>query len=196
MSAARNAARDHIIETTCALMEIQGYHATGLNQIIAESGSPKGSLYHYFPGGKEALVSAALSRTAGMVLTRIREHLAQTPNTDAAAAGESVRGFLHQLAYYVEASGYKQGGPITTVALETAATNERLRAECHAIYESWRGAFGEKLIACGIGGERADRLSTLILASLEGGIILSRTRRDAQPLRDMGDELRRLIAVS
>ncbi|MDZ4766644.1 MAG: TetR/AcrR family transcriptional regulator [Chloroflexota bacterium] len=190
------AARDQIIEVTCALMEIQGYHATGLNQIISESGRPKGSLYHYFPGGKEELVSAALTRTGISVLNRIRDSLATVPDHGASAAADAVRGFLHQLAYYVEASGYKQGGPITTVALETAATSERLRTECHAIYESWRGAFVDKLIAAGIADERAGRLSLLILASIEGGIILCRVQQSADPLREMGDELHRLIAVS
>ena len=48
--------RDQFIETTCNLLEAQGYHATGLNQIVKESGAPKGSLYYHFPEGKEELV--------------------------------------------------------------------------------------------------------------------------------------------
>lgn len=184
-------ARDHIIEATCALIEMQGYHATGLNQIIQESGSPKGSLYYYFPGGKEALVSEALERTGAAVLTRIQNSLASVP-----AAAEAVGAFLHQLAYHVEASGYRQGGPITTVALETASISERLRTECAAIYESWRAAFAAKLTDGGMEAARAARLSLLILACIEGGIILSRTRLSGDPLREMGDELRRLIAAS
>lgn len=184
------AARDQIVETTCALIEVQGYYATGLNQIISESGSPKGSLYYYFPGGKEALVTEALERAGGVIERRIRDGLADTNDP-----GEAVRGFLHGLAYHVAASDYQRGGPITTVALETASTSERLRAACLAIYERWRGAFREKLVSGGITPERAERLSMLILASIEGGIILSRTRRDSQLLRDIGDELARLIGA-
>jgi TetR/AcrR family transcriptional regulator, lmrAB and yxaGH operons repressor len=51
--------RDQIIQTTCTLLESQGYHATGLNQILKESGAPKGSLYYYFPQGKEELAEEA-----------------------------------------------------------------------------------------------------------------------------------------
>lgn len=184
------AARDKIIDTTCALIEIQGYHATGLNQIISESGSPKGSLYYYFPGGKEELVSEALVRTGETVLARIRGTLASVPD-----AAEAVHAFMLQLAFFVESSGYQQGGAITTVALETASTSDRLRTDCMNIYESWRIAFEEKLLSGGIEPARAARLSALILASIEGGIILSRTRRTADPIRDMSSEIRRLIQM-
>ena len=53
-------AREQILKTTCDLMEKQGYHGTGLNEIVKESGSPKGSLYHYFPDGKEQIVAEAV----------------------------------------------------------------------------------------------------------------------------------------
>ena len=182
------AAREQIVEATCTLIEVQGYHATGLNQIISESGSPKGSLYHYFPGGKEALVTEALQRAGGVIEERIRAGL-----TDTDDPSEAVRGFLHGLAYHVAASDYQRGGPITTVALETASTSERLREACLSIYERWRGVFREKLMSGGIERQRAERLSMLILASIEGGIILSRTRRDSQLMREIGDELARLI---
>lgn len=55
-----NTTRDQIIETTCELLEAYGYHATGLNQILTKSGTPKGSLYYYFPEGKEELTSETL----------------------------------------------------------------------------------------------------------------------------------------
>jgi TetR/AcrR family transcriptional repressor of lmrAB and yxaGH operons len=182
------AAREQIVEATCALIEVQGYHATGLNQIISESGSPKGSLYHYFPGGKEALVTEALQRAGSAIEERIRAGLMDTDNP-----AEAVRRFLHGLAHHVAASDYQRGGPITTVALETASTSERLREACLAIYERWRVAFREKLTSGGVERQRAERLSMLILASIEGGIILSRTQRDSQLLRYIGDELARLI---
>ncbi|NWG15764.1 MAG: TetR/AcrR family transcriptional regulator [Chloroflexi bacterium] len=182
-------ARERIIETTCELLELQGYHATGLNQIIKESGSPKGSLYHYFPGGKEELVADALSRDGQIILNRIRDSLALVEDP-----AEAVRQFVLNIAQHVQASGYRSGGPITAVAMETAATNERLRAECKHIYEAWQGAFVEKLVSGGISEDRASRLASLILAALEGGIILSRTNRSPQPLEDIAGELGLMIS--
>lgn len=183
-----NTSRDQIIETTCTLLELQGYHATGLNQIIKESGSPKGSLYYYFPGGKEELTAEALKRVGDLVLSRIKANLAAVED-----AREAVELFIHNVAVNVEASGYKAGGPITTVALETAATNDRLREECARIYAEWQTAFRERLVAGGVGEARAERLSVMIIAALEGGIILCRTRRSPQPLHDVADEIGALI---
>lgn len=103
--------RDQIIDTTCQLMEVQGYHATGLNQILAESGAPKGSLYHYFPEGKEELAAEAVARSARVIEERMRTVMAEID--DAATA---VITFILRLAEQVEASGYRAGGPITAVA--------------------------------------------------------------------------------
>ena len=55
-----SSAREEILQATTALLEKQGSHATGLNEIIRESGAPKGSLYYYFPEGKDQLVSEAV----------------------------------------------------------------------------------------------------------------------------------------
>ncbi len=52
--------KDNIVVAAMSLFRRQGYASTGLNQILQESGAPKGSLYHYFPGGKEQLGLAAV----------------------------------------------------------------------------------------------------------------------------------------
>jgi TetR/AcrR family transcriptional regulator, lmrAB and yxaGH operons repressor len=184
------AAREQIIQTTCELLELQGYHATGLNQIIKESGSPKGSLYYYFPGGKEELTAESLHMVGQAVLHRIRENLAAIDDPT-----EAIRVFILRVAEAVETSGYRSGGPITTVAMETASSSERLREVCKSIYDAWQKAFSEKLLQSGFSEERADSLSTLILSAMEGAIILCRTRRSRQPLQDVAKEVSYFIKL-
>ena len=121
--------RDQIVETTCTLLEAQGYHATGLNQIITESGSPKGSLYYYFPQGKEELVAEAIARSGRIVEKNIRAGLAR--NADAA---EAIASFVREIAVGVEASHFSAGSPLTTVALETVNSSERLNLVCREAY--------------------------------------------------------------
>jgi TetR/AcrR family transcriptional repressor of lmrAB and yxaGH operons len=182
------ATRDQIIETTCDLLELQGYHATGLNQIIKESGTPKGSLYYHFPGGKEALAVEAINHVGKIVLQRIRENLAQV--TDCA---EAISIFIKNVALNVERSGFRAGGPITTIAMETASTSETLREQCQQIYDGWQEAFAEKLRAGGIDALRAKRIATLIIAAIEGGVILCRTSQSRVPLEQVSEEIYELV---
>jgi len=98
--------RDQIIEKTCELLELQGYHATGLNQIIKESSTPKGSLYYHFPGGKEALAIEAVTRVGEIVLKRIRDNLAQIDDS-----AEAITAFIKNIAFNVERSGFRAGAP-------------------------------------------------------------------------------------
>lgn len=180
--------REQIIEKTCDLLELQGYHATGLNQIIKESGSPKGSLYYHFPGGKEELATEALSHVGRLVLQRIRGNLAEIED-----AAESICTFIQNIALNVERSGFRAGGPITTVAMETASTSPALREECHRIYGEWQQAFIDKLVTSGMADARAQHLATLIIAAIEGGVILCRTSQSRQPLEMIGQEIYHVV---
>jgi len=180
--------RNQIIETTCGLIEAQGYYGTGLNQIIRESGAPRGSLYYYFPEGKEELTAEAIERSGKLVEERIRTSLAEHEDV-----GEAIRQFVHRIAYHVEASGFRTGGPLMTVAMETATTSERLNLACRDAYRRIQDAFEQKLRTGGYSVEEARRLATFITSAIEGGIILSRTYHSGDPLRTVAVLLGRLL---
>ena len=182
--------RDKIIEITSTLLEAQGYHATGLNQILQESGAPKGSLYYYFPAGKEELVVAAIQHSSHMVVERIRSELARIEDP-----AESVRVFVQQVAHQVEASGFSGGGPLTTVALETVNSSERINHACQVAYEQLQQAFREKLLSSGYTEGRATQLATFIISAIEGGILLSRVNHSSEPLRQVGEELGQFLSI-
>jgi TetR/AcrR family transcriptional repressor of lmrAB and yxaGH operons len=183
--------RNQIIDMACQLMETQGYHATGLNQILVESGAPKGSLYYYFPDGKEELGVAVVGNSGRLIEQRIRGVMAEID--DPATA---VTTFITLLAAQVDASGYRAGGPITAIALESASTNDRLREACHQAYQSWQEVFAEKLRQGNFDEARARRLAALIISALEGGIILSRSQHSPQPLLDVAEEIGLLLQCS
>jgi TetR/AcrR family transcriptional repressor of lmrAB and yxaGH operons len=186
-----NPTQRQILDTTSALLEAQGLHATGLNQIIQASGAPKGSLYYYYPGGKDELAEAAIRAAGELVAARIQAQLGAT-----ADAAEAVRLFILAIAEQVELSGFQRGGPLMTVAMETASTNERLNSACRTAYTGIHAAFAAKLLAAGWSSTHASTLATMIVAAIEGGVVLSRTYHSIAPLREVADQIALLIRLS
>ncbi len=183
--------RERIIQTTSDLLENQGYHATGLNQIVQESGAPKGSIYYHFPQGKDSITAEAVLFAGQNVAERIRANLVEKEDP-----AEAIQVFIETIAHYVEVSGFHSGGPLTIVASETATTNESLNATCREAYDMMRAAFTEKLLQSGFSTQRADNLVWVITSATEGGIILSRTYHSGDPLRQVAQELATLIRHS
>lgn len=180
--------REQIVQTTSALLEKQGFHGTGLNEIVKESGAPKGSLYYYFPAGKEQITAEAVLQSGQATCERIRTGLAGSTS-----ASKAVHDFILLVAENVERSGFASGGPLTAVAMETATQSERINLACREAFQSIETAFRQKLLDSGFTKTKADELATFITASIEGGIILSRTYHTADPLRLVAKQLKILL---
>lgn len=180
--------RDVIIATTRDLLETQGLHATGLNQIVKRSGAPKGSLYHYFPAGKDEIAEAAIVGTGHAVAEHIAAALAEPED-----AAEAVYSFVMRIAELVEVSKFTSGGPLATVAMETATTNARLNHACRGAYDRLQMAFESKLVDVHYPKAAARDLATFITAAIEGGTILCRTYHSGDPLRLVAAQLRGVL---
>ena len=178
--AKRGETRERLLRTAAGLFQTQGYHATGLNQVIAEGRAPKGSLYFHFPGGKEQLAAESVALSAEEVRTRLHGV------TDLNSA-------LEVFAARLVASNFRDGCPVATVALDTAAESEQIRAACVEAYASWRPALVDFLTRQGIDTTRAEGLATTVLATVEGALLLAKTQRDITPLRQVAADLHLLI---
>ncbi len=184
MTTASASAREQILQATCTLLENQGYHGTGLSEIVQTSGAPKGSIYYYFPGGKEEIVAEAMRFAGQQMAENIRTHLAE-----GGEARSALRSFIEQVAYHVEVSGFRAGGPLTIVSSETATTSERINLACREAYVMMQAAFAEKLEAEGRSAADAMRVAGLLLAAMEGAIVLSRTYHTVDPLRQVAAQV-------
>lgn len=172
-------ARSAAIQTAADLFRRQGYAATGLEEILAVSGAPKGSFYHYFPHGKEQLAAQALTLSGERVLQRI-EHAAAA----ATSAGALVTAIAAGQAKDLRDSGFALGCPVATVALELAGTSDAIATTSHAAFASWAAPLADRLIADGRSASEAARLARWTVATLEGALVLARAARDATIVTD------------
>jgi TetR/AcrR family transcriptional regulator, lmrAB and yxaGH operons repressor len=177
--------REGIILAACRLLEKQGYPATGLSEIVKESGSPKGSLYYYFPGGKEQIVSEAVLFAGNILVERMRDELSKYDNPI-----QALYEYIMKLAGKVEEKNFFASNPLTIVAVEAAGTSERISQACQDVYAQIQEVLQEKMVCCGLSETEAARQATLTLASLEGSIILSRVYRTSDPLRTLAEHLK------
>lgn len=180
--------RERIIETASNLFQTQGFHATGLNEIIRESGSPKGSLYYYFPNGKEELGVAAVEFAGRSIQQKIKSGLGRQ-NAPALAIKEVIQEIVHAL----EQNGKLKNTSLSLIALETYLSSELLRTACSKSFSALEEIYAEKLAASGMPEKQAKELGTVIQSLMEGAILLSVTHRDTTPLTDAAKQIQILI---
>src|SRR5579859_7255472 len=154
--------RERIVTTSAELFRRQGYNATGVKQIVTEAGAPFGSLYHFFPGGKEQL-GAETIRTSGAMY----EQLIPAVFDHAPDPVSGVRMFFAGAAAHLVDTGYEDACPIATVALEVSSHSEKLRVACAEVFESWIEAGTERFRAAGLEEASARELTIGMLCALE-----------------------------
>jgi TetR/AcrR family transcriptional repressor of lmrAB and yxaGH operons len=179
--------REHMIETTASLVHRQGFHGTSLNEILEQSGAPRGSLYYHFPGGKEELVLEAARQGVASVTQLLKEVLTGSPNL-----ADGVRAFVEAAAHVLRDSGFVFGCPVAPIVLDSPESSA-LAEVCQEALEEWQQVLVEGLGSAGIERGRAESLATMIVCGLEGGLILARARRDIAPLDAVADEFASMV---
>jgi TetR/AcrR family transcriptional repressor of lmrAB and yxaGH operons len=170
------------------LFRQQGYHGTALHDILAASGSPRGSLYFHFPGGKEQIGDAALALSAEAV----RQGIVKAAETSEDAEIFLVR-IVRSMAADLQRSDYKEGCPIATTALETSAQVEVLGTATRNAFQKWELEIKRGLFRFGIPAGDADLAATMILSQLEGALLLARTYRSLEPIHRAEQALKWLL---
>lgn len=170
------------------LFRQQGYHGTALHDILAAGGAPRGSLYFHFPKGKEEIGAGALSLAGEAV----RQAIVQAAEKSDSAESFLVR-IVRAMASDLERSDYREGCPIATTALETAAQSEVLGAATRTAFQKWELEIKRGLFRFGLTSGNADLVATMVLSQLEGALLLARTYRSLAPIQ-RAEEAVKLLA--
>lgn len=189
MAETKVATRERILEAARELFSRHGYSGTGLKAILTASNAPFGSLYHFFPSGKEELAAEAI-RSAGVTYRDLVESI----YAEGTNVVEATSYFFEEAATVVEESGYADACPVATIALEIASSSEPLRIASAAVFESWLSVLRARFREAGVATERADELAVELFCAIEGAFILARTTRDARSIRVMGRVATRAVA--
>ncbi|MDX3535689.1 TetR/AcrR family transcriptional regulator [Streptomyces sp. MB09-01] len=180
--------RDRIVVAASRLMQRQGYVGTGIKQIAQEAQATLGSVYHFFPGGKEAVAVAAIKHSNEEFATLLQKALDSVEDP-----AEAVMACAEQLAEELRKSGWIDGCPVTAAALETLGTDSEIQQACADALRSWEQLFFEKLLRCGFPSRSAREVAITVIGALEGAEVTAQVNRSEEPLQATGRQLARLV---
>jgi TetR/AcrR family transcriptional repressor of lmrAB and yxaGH operons len=176
--------RSQLLKKTAKLLCAQGYAATTLSDLITESGVPKGSLYHHFPGGKEQ-VAAESVRLSGERIVDALTALADRHGDPVSA----LRGFCDGYIVRLQRSDFREGCPLATVALESAANIDQVHGACREAFAGITELLASRFVGRGVEPAAADEAAIYAVAAIEGALLLAKARRDVRPVEIVRDRL-------
>lgn len=169
--------RENLVRTAMRLFRRQGYASTGLQQILSDSGAPKGSLYHYFPSGKEELGEAAITMAGDMIGDMLRE-LAERHEDPKVF----VSSYCKTMAGWMKDSDFRSGCPIATTLLETAPQSPPMTQKGKEIIDHWTAIIAGVFERAGIQRTKAKSDAQQLIATMEGALILARVYQSTKPI--------------
>lgn len=182
-----NTTRQNMIEATQRLVASHGSHGTSFSDILTTSGSPRGSLYHHFPGGKEQLVDLAVQATGDRAKASI-EALRGLTATEVAA------GFLDMWRTLLVHTSFTVGCAVAGITVD--ADSPELVERGGRIFRDWADLLAELLTIGGIPPARAASLATLLVAGSEGAVIVARAQQDLAPFELVAAELQATVRTA
>lgn len=178
--------RERMVASAALLIRERGAHPTAIADVLEHSGAPRGSAYHYFPGGRTQLLCEAVDYAADYVATKMEK---------AASGAEMLDGMIRFYRGHLLETDFRAGCPVLAVAVEAGEPDARSPVIDHAAaaFDRWNGLIAQRLVADGIPAKRARDLAVLMTAALEGAIVLARAARDIAPLDVVHRQLRGLL---
>lgn len=182
--------RDRMVISAALLIRERGAHATAISDVLEHSGAPRGSAYHYFPGGRTQLLCEAVDYAGDHVAAII---------ADAASGLDLIDTLIDKFRQQLLDSDFRAGCPIVAVSVEAGEQDAERMApvveRAAAAFNRWTDLIAQRFIADGVARERAGELAVLATTALEGAILLARVRRDLMPLDVVRRQVRELLAA-
>jgi AcrR family transcriptional regulator len=187
--AGEHSARERMVYNAAQLIRMHGVSGTGLREVVDRAQAPRGSLQHYFPGGKEQLVDEAVTWAGDFAAAQVNRFLQSLPQRTPSALFEAM---AEQWRREFNRIGFGRGCPIVATVADASAS-DRMREAARRAFDHWHEPIAAALIEMGVAADRAGPLALLMLSTLEGAIVFARVRRDNGPLDTVAAELGPLL---
>jgi AcrR family transcriptional regulator len=183
--------RERMVISAALLIRERGAQPTAIADVLEHSGAPRGSAYHYFPGGRTQLLCEAIDYAGEYIAQKI-----DTGATGLDVLDDLIAGYRKQLIQ----TDYRAGCPVLAVAVEAGdpAKHDQsapVIARAAAAFARWNELIARQLIADGVSAQRAEELAMLTTTAIEGAIVVARASRDVKPLDVVHGQLRAVLTA-
>jgi len=182
----RSDTRKKMLVSAAEVMRERGAAGVTIDEVLARSGAPRGSVYYHFPDGRNQLLTEALRFSGDSITAMIDD-----------AAGWGARVLLREFVEFWERllteGDFSAGCPVVAAAIGSDDDDPKLSVEAGVILGRWCAALTRAFVTDGFDDAQAASLAVMSIAALEGAVVLSRSTRNAEPLRQVGKELEFLI---
>ena len=177
--------REQMVISAALLIRERGAQPTAIADVLEHSGAPRGSAYHYFPGGRTQLLCEAIDYAGEYVASRI---------TKAVSSLDAIDDLVAYYRKQLLRSDYRAGCPVVAVTVEAGdPAKPDVIDRAAAAFSRWNGLIAQRLIADGLSAARAEELAMLTTTAIEGAIVVARAARDVKPLELVHGQLRALL---
>ena len=177
--------RTNMVRGAAGLLATKGVEGTSFAEVLTATGSPRGSIYHHFPGGKSELLHAALDLVS-------KRGLAVMETTRGRPAVEVVERFLGLWRQLLD--GTELTGGCAVLAVTVAGSEVGLLDHAGAIFRDWTSQLAGLLVAGGVADPPAQQLAVMIIAATEGAVALCRAERSRQPFDVVAESLTQMVS--
>lgn len=189
--AVRGGTRTLMIRAAADLLQKRGYHGTGVAEILAQSGAPRGSLYHHFPGGKRQITVEAIAYAAQLFARDLDSAARDAVDIDMCCVSLSVLCKRDLLA-----TQYEAGCPLAAVALDAPSHEDEIMDACRSGFALWADRVATHFERLGLGHARANHLANQFVRSLLGSAMAARVTRSTVPIDEGIAQLREALLSS
>ena len=165
-----------MVRSAADLIRERGIHGTGLREVVAHSGGPRGSLGRFFPGGKTQLVTEAIDVAVDDVFGDLEPALGE-----AETFPEAISVIVAPWRRLLIDHDFALGCPLAATIID-AADNDSLRTHVGELLARWRAPVADAYTKFGVPQAEAEAHATVLLAALEGALMLARAQRNVEPL--------------
>jgi AcrR family transcriptional regulator len=177
-----------MVTSAAVLLSEHGVAGTSVAKVLAHSTGPRGSVGFHFPGGRNELLTDALTAVGATVTGTLRDAARQ--GADPAAV---FTGICHRYRKRLVATGFTAGCPVGA-AMQEAHHDADLGPVVSGIVADWQDALSDLLINSGHGRRDAHRLAMLAISSLEGAIMMARVTASPTPIDGVIDHIAPLLS--